>query len=67
MNFKYVQKHRILIMSMIKRINLRLIDDFIKNELTKLIIIKIPLKNHVKKMLCLMTSLNKFDLILKIS
>ena len=48
---------------MTKKINFKLIDNFIEHALTKIIIIKIRLRNYVKKNLCLITSLNKFDLI----
>ena len=66
-NFKYVHKHKIFTMFMIKHVNLKLIDDFIEHALTRMIIIKVRLKNHVNEMLCFVTSLNKFDLILKMS
>lgn len=64
-NFKYIQKHRIFTMFIIKRVNLRLINDSIEYVLTKMIMIKIRFENHINKMLYLITSLNKFDLILK--
>ena len=60
---KFVKRYRIFILFMSKKINFKLIDEFTKHALIKMTIIKIRLKNHVKKMFCLITSLNKFDVI----
>ena len=66
-SFKYVHKHKIFTMLMIKHVNLKLIDDFIEHALTRMIMIKVRLEDHVNEMLCLVTSLGKFDLILEMS
>ena len=61
---KYIKKYKIFTLLITKKINFKLINNFIEHALTKIIIIKIRLKNYVKKISCLITSLNKFDLIL---
>ena len=63
-NDKYVKKYQISTLSITKKINFKLIDNFIEHALTKITIIKIRLRNHVNEILCLITSLKKFDLIL---
>ena len=60
---KYIKKYKIFTLLITKKINLKLINNFIEHALTRIIIIKIRLRNYVKKILCLITSLNKFDLI----
>ena len=62
-NEKYVKKYRISTLLITKKINLKLIDNFIEHILTKITIIKICLKNHVNEILYLIISLNKFDVI----
>ena len=63
-NTNYIKKYRIFILFITKKINLKLIDDFIEYTLTKIIIIKIRLNDYVNKTLCLIVSLKKFDVIL---
>ena len=65
-NVKYVKKHKIFIFLIAKKVNLRLTNNFIEHALTRITIIKIHLKNYINEILCLITFLNKFDVILKI-
>ena len=65
-NTNYIKKYRTFILFITKKINLKLIDNFIEYTLTKIIIIKIRLNNYVNKILCLIISLKKFDVILNI-
>ena len=64
---KFVKRYRISTLLMSKKINFKLIDEFTKHALIKMTIIKIRLRNHMRKVFCLMTSLNKFDVILSMS
>ena len=63
---KYIKKYKIFTLFITKKINFKLINNFIEHTLTRIIIIKIYLKNYVKKVLCLIILLNKFDLIFDI-
>ena len=53
-------------MSITKKINFKLTNNSIEHTLTKIAIIKIRLKKYIKKTLCLIILLNKFDVILNI-
>ena len=63
-NANYIKKHRIFILFITKKINFKLINNFIEHALTKIIIIKVRLSNYVNEILCLIALLKKFDVIL---
>ena len=62
-NAAYIKRYQILTLSITKKINLKLANNLTKHALTRMIWIKMNLKDHVNEILCLITSLSKFDII----
>ena len=59
----FVKYHKFFTIALIKSIRLRLIDDAIALNITRLTQVKMQLKNHVEKLWCMINVLKFFDLI----
>ena len=63
-NANFVKRYKLDIMTFIKPIRLRLVDDKFVLNIIRMARVKFQLKKHVNEVWCLITTLGKFDLIL---
>ena len=66
-NVNFVKQHKLNIMILVKFIKFRLADDKLISNIIRMTQVKFQLSEHVNEIWCLITTLNKFDLILDMS
>ena len=66
-NANFVKQHKLSIMSLKNFIKLRLTNNKLASNITRMTLIKFQLTKHVIELWCLVTLLSKFDLILNMS
>ena len=66
-NINFVKHHKLLTMSLKNSIKLRLTNNNLAFNITRMTLMKFQLAKHVIELWCLVTSLRKFDLILDMS
>ena len=60
----FVKQHKLFTIALIKSIKLRLVDDKLASNITRMTQVKVQLSDHIIELWCLVTPLGKFHLIL---